>query len=82
MEYGEAISARAYARAFEIAGATIANGVGNARKAASEAIAKAYCVCVVDGKDTTQGHVPAIHATLIDELEASLRNLIMGKESR
>ena len=82
MEYGEAISARAADKAFEIACARLAKRQGGVRQIASEAVAEAYCVCVVDGEDAAEGHLSPIHANLIDQIERRLREwLARGKES-
>jgi hypothetical protein len=81
MEYGEAISPRAAEKALEIARAKLARGRWDLRQTASEAVAEAYCVCVVEGEDSAEGHLSAIHANLIDQLEHRLRNWIcVGEE--
>jgi hypothetical protein len=72
MEYGEAITSTAAARAFEIACKKIAEGARDLRRVAAEAVAEAYCVCVVDGEDAVEGRLSAIHANLIDALKARL----------
>jgi hypothetical protein len=37
-----------------------------------EAVAEAYCVCVVAGEDAAEGRLSAIHASLIDDLKVRL----------
>lgn len=82
MEYGEAISSRSAERALQIARAKLARGQRDLRRTASEAVAEAYCCCVVEGEDAAEGHLSPIHANLIDELELRLREWIsVGKES-
>jgi ubiquinone biosynthesis protein UbiJ len=72
MEYGDAINARAAARAFEIACQKIAHGARDLRRVAAEAVAEAYCVCVVAGEDEVEGRLSEIHANLIDNLKVRL----------
>ena len=72
MEYGEAINPRAAERALAIACRKIAAGAKDLRKVAAEAVAEAYCVCVVAGEDTVEGALSEIHANLIDNLNARL----------
>lgn len=73
MEYGEAITSRAAEKALLIARRLLPNRQGELRAVAAEAVAQAYCVCVVDGEDAAEGHTSAIHANLIDEIELRLR---------
>jgi hypothetical protein len=72
MEYGEAINAKAAARAFDIACRKIADGARDLRRVVVEAVAEAYCVCVVAGEDAAEGRLSAIHASLIDDLKVRL----------
>ena len=72
MEYGDAINARAAARAFDIACRKIAEGARDLRQVAAEAVAEAYCVCVVAGEDAVERRLSAIHANLIDNLKMRL----------
>jgi predicted short-subunit dehydrogenase-like oxidoreductase (DUF2520 family) len=67
MEYGEAISSRSADRAFDIACRKLA-GREDLRRVATEAVAEAYCVCVVDGEDAAEGQLSAIHLNLVDQL--------------
>jgi hypothetical protein len=76
MEYGEAITSNAAEKAYSIARKLLANRPGELRSVAVEAVAKAYCVCVVDGEDTAEGHASAIHAKLINEVELRLRECL------
>ena len=73
MEYGEAITSNAADKAYSIACKLLATPGGELRSVAAEAVAEAYCVCVVDGEDAAEGHTSAIHAKLVDELELRLR---------
>lgn len=73
MEYGEAISAAAEETAFELACKELALRPTDVRKVATEAVAKSYCVCVVDGEDAAEDGISGIHLDLIDRLEARLR---------
>jgi len=72
MEYGDAINSRAAERAFAIACRKIADGAQDLRRVAAEAVAEAYCVCVVAGEDAVEGTLSAIHANLIDNLKTRL----------
>ena len=72
MEYGEAISAPARARALAIAGRKLAAGRTDLRAVAAESVAEAYCTCVVDGEDAAEGRLSPIHAKLIEQLESQL----------
>ena len=72
MEYGEAISREAGARALAIASRKLAEGATDLRRVAAEAVAEAYCVCVVAGEDAVEGTLSAIHAHLIDNLRVRL----------
>ncbi len=82
MEYGEAISARAAEKALEIARAKLARGQRDLRQIAAEAVAEAYCCCVVEGEDAAEGHLSPIHANLIDQLQLRLcRCISVGEES-
>ncbi|HWI77072.1 MAG TPA: hypothetical protein VNS53_08340 [Sphingomicrobium sp.] len=80
MEYGEAISSRAAEQALEIARAKLARGWRDLRQTASEAVAEAYCCCVVQGEDAAEGHLSPIHANLIDQLELRLRDYISVRQ--
>lgn len=80
MEYGEAISSRAAERALDIARNKLVRGQRNLREVASEAVAEAYCVCVVEGEDAAEGHLSPIHANLIDELELRLLECLAVRE--
>jgi hypothetical protein len=80
MEYGDAITARASSQAFELARAKVGVGTTDLRSIAAEAVAEAYCVCVVEGEDAVEGHISAVHANLIDEIEARLRKWVEEKE--
>ena len=72
MAYGEAINAKAGARAFEIACRKIAGGSRDLRRVAAEAVAEAYCLCVAAGDDAAKGRLSAIHANLIENLKVRL----------
>jgi hypothetical protein len=72
MEYGEAITSGAADRALAIAFRKIAEGARDLRRVAAEAVAEAYCVCVVAGEDAVEGTLSVIHANLIDNLKARL----------
>jgi hypothetical protein len=80
MEYGEAISVGTAEKALEIALAKLRCGSGDLRQAASEAVAEAYCCCVVEGEDAAEGHLSPIHAKLIDQLELRLKEEISDGE--
>jgi hypothetical protein len=82
MEYGEAISSKAKLRALEIAGRKVAAGRSDIRRISAEAVAEAYCVCVVEGEDAAEGQLSPIHSHLIGEVEADLERFIeMGESS-
>lgn len=72
MEYGEAINSDAGERALAIACRKLADGASDLRSVAAEAVAEAYCVCVVAGEDAIDGTLSAIHANLIDNLKVRL----------
>jgi hypothetical protein len=72
MEYGEAINSGAAERALAIACRKIADGAKDLRRVAAEAVTEAYCVCVVAGEDAVEGTLSAIHADLIESLNARL----------
>lgn len=72
MEYGEAISREAGERALAIACRKLADGATDLRRVAAEAVAEAYCVCVVAGEDAAEGTISAMHANLIDNLQVRL----------
>ena len=72
MEYGEAISREASERALAIAFRKLAQGATDLRRVAAEAVAEAYCICVVAGEDAVEGMLSAIHANLIDSLKVRL----------
>ncbi len=76
MEYGEAISASAKARALEIARFKLSAGGTDIRKIATEAVSEAYCVCVVEGEDAAEGQLSPIHGNLIDDIEARLSQFV------
>ena len=73
MEYGDAISAGAADRAFEIGRKQLAYGRRDLHEVATEAVSDAYCVCVAAGEDAVEGCTSAVHSNLIDELELRLR---------
>lgn len=73
MEYGDAITPQSAEQALKIAREKMAAGRQDLRKVATEAVAEAYCVCVVAGEDAVEGGTAAIHAQLIEDLELSLR---------
>ena len=76
MEYGEAITPGAAERAYLTGRQLLASRRGDVRTVASQAVAEAYCVCVVDGEDAVEGHTSAIHANLIDAIELRLREYL------
>jgi hypothetical protein len=80
MEYGEAISDDANERAFQTAVQQLAHGRADLHRLASEAVARTYCVCVVDGEDAAEGRLSAIHAELIESVERRLRDWVHQKE--
>ncbi|HEX6604034.1 MAG TPA: hypothetical protein VF027_04040 [Sphingomicrobium sp.] len=80
MEYGEAISDDADEAAFQAALQQLARGRVDLHEIASEAVARTYCVCVVDGEDAAEGHLSAIHAKLIESLERRLRAWVYRQE--
>lgn len=80
MEYGDAISPRARQQALEIARRKLSGRRSDIRQIAVEAVAEAYCVCVVDGEDAAEGQLSPIHADLIDEVEAQLRQSASREE--
>lgn len=80
MEYGEAISSAAAEKAFSIAREHLAGGRRELRAVAADAVAEAYCVCVIDGEDAVEGHTSAIHAHLIDQIELRLRECLSEQE--
>jgi hypothetical protein len=81
MEYGEAISFKARETSRQIASAKLSTGRTDLHEIAREAVAEAYCVCVVDGEDAAEGQLSAIHANLLDELEAYLASCVAKLES-
>lgn len=81
MEYGEAISSKARERALEVANRKLSQGRSDLREIAREAVAEAYCVCVVDGEDAAEGQLSPIHSNLIDNVEAYLASCIETRES-
>jgi len=80
MEYGEAISGNADEIAFQTALQQVARGCADLHQVACEAVARTYCVCVVDGEDAAEGHLSAIHAELIESLEGRLRVWVRQQE--
>jgi hypothetical protein len=76
MEYGEAITSGAAESAYSIVRQLLANGRGELRAVAAEAVAETYSVCVVDGEDAAEGNTSAIHANLIDDTELRLRECL------
>lgn len=80
MEYGEAITSGAAEGAYSIVRQLLANGRGELRAVAAEAVAEAYCVCVVDGEDAAAGNTSAIQANLIDDTELRLRERLDERE--
>ena len=81
MEYGEAIGAGPSEQALEIARCKLSTGRTDVHQVAAEAVAGAYCVCVVDGEDAAEGQLSAIHASLIDEIQARLRKSVTREGS-
>lgn len=82
MEYGEAISGDARARALAIAGRKLAAGDTDLRAVAAQSVAEAYCTCVVDGEDAAEGRLSPIHAKLIEELVSQLAEMSAAEEGR
>ena len=81
MEYGEAITDDANEKAFQSALEQLARGPADLHRLASDAVARAYCVCVVDGADAAEGHLSAIHVELIESLERRLRDWVHKQEN-
>ena len=82
MEYGEAISGEARARALAIAERKLAAGNADLRAVAAQSVAEAYCTCVVDGEDAAEGRLSPIHAKLIDQLAAQLAERSAAEEGK
>jgi hypothetical protein len=68
MEYGEAITAQAFDRAVKIARQRRESRGEPLPKAALEAVAQAYCVCVTDGEDAAEHRFSDVHRKLIDDV--------------
>ena len=81
MEYGDAISAAAAEKAFAIAREQLTRGCADLRVIAAQAVAKAYCVCVVDGEDAAERRLSAIHARLIEQIEIRLTKWLNEQEA-
>ncbi len=72
MEYGDAITADALHRAVEIARKRLRKDQLPFAAVASDAVAQAFCVCVVDGEDAAEGRVSDVHKQLIETVIARL----------
>lgn len=66
MEYGEAINSDALERAVGIARRLRREQARPVREIAAQAVAQAFCVCVVDGEDAAEGRLSDVHKHLID----------------
>lgn len=75
MEYGEAITGEAFARAVEIARKRRDLQRESLGEAATQAVAQAYCVCVTDGEDAAEHRFSDVHRKLIDDVVDRLRQL-------
>ncbi len=73
MEYGEAIFPAALYRAVSLARDLVEKGSRTIESAASEAVARVYCVCVTDGEDAAEGRLSGVHRRLIESVIRGLR---------
>ncbi len=75
MEYGDVITPDAIRRAVEIARSRQGNEALAAAAVAPDAVARAFCTCVVDGQDAAEGRLSDLHRQIIeavvDGLEAN-----------
>lgn len=68
MEYGDAMTAEAFGRAVQIARQRRESRAEPLPRAAKEAVAQAYCVCVTDGEDAAEHRFSDVHRKLIDDV--------------
>lgn len=75
MEYGDAMTTQAFEQAVRIARQRRDSTGEPLPKAALEAVAQAYCVCVTDGEDAAEHRFSDVHRKLIDDVVERLRFL-------
>lgn len=68
MEYGDAITTQAFERAVQMARHRRDSRGEPLPRAALEAVAQAYCVCVTDGEDAAEHRFSDVHRKLIDDV--------------
>ena len=68
MEYGDAITTQSFERAVQIARQRRDSLGEPLPRAALEAVAQAYCVCVTEGEDAAEHRFSDVHRKLIDDV--------------